>query len=136
MIFSRAMKIAARLLLAIALLLPFRGAVAVAGILCHSSPEQPVAAAAQHGHHDHGTHDAFAPHDHVPPASGATGSQDPGTVASSCSFCTSACSSPLLPSATVTIHDPGAAGIGPPSVGQPGYASATVGPIERPPRTA
>ena len=59
------MKFAARLLLAVALLLPFRGAVAAAGLLCHMGGSSPTTVSQAHEPGDRGhAHAATGYHQH------------------------------------------------------------------------
>ena len=143
------MKFAAHLLLAVALLLPFRGAVAAAGLLCHMGGSSPATvsqalepgdrghAHAATGYHQHGDEARPASEDHarhganddLPRATGAAGS------ASMCDLCSSVCAAPALPShcAQLVVLLP-ATGERFPSVSPP-RAAPTFGGLERPPRS-
>ena len=143
------MKSAARILLVVALLLPFRGAVAAAGLLCHMGGSSSATVSQAHepgdrghahaatGYHQHGSemgsatedHDRHGVNDNV--ASG-TGTAD---SASMCDLCSSVCAAPALPSnaAQLVVLLP-ATGERFPSVRPPRVAPA-IGGLERPPRS-
>ena len=143
------MKFAARLLLVVALLLPFRGAVAAIGVLCHmggsssATMSQPHApgdhghAHAAAGYHQHGDEARPASEDHarhganddLPRATGAAGN------ASMCDLCSSVCAAPALPShcAQLVVLLP-ATGERFPAVSAP-HPAPTFGGLERPPRS-
>jgi hypothetical protein len=143
------MKSAARLLLVVALLLPFRGAVAAIGLLCHMGGSSSATVSQAHepgdrghahattGYHQHGDkarpaledHARHGVNDDMPSASGTAGS------ASMCDLCSSVCAAPALPShsAQLVVLLP-ATGERFPSVSPP-RAAATFGGLERPPRS-
>jgi hypothetical protein len=143
------MKSAARLLLVVALLLPFRGALASAGLLCHMGSSSSATVSQAHepgdrghahaatGYHQHGDEARPASQDHdrhgvngdVPGGTGTVGS------ASMCDLCSSVCAAPALPSHAVqlVVLLP-ATGERFPSVRPPRVAPA-LGGLERPPRS-
>lgn len=144
------MKSAARLLLVVALLLPFRGVVAAAGVLCHVGGSSPATVGQAHEpgdrgdahaatvHYERGDESGPADENHahhgviepLPLVSGTPGS------ASMCDLCSSVCAAPALPG-----HDTQLVAVVPatgerfPSVSPP-RAAATFGGLERPPRSA
>jgi hypothetical protein len=143
------MKSAARLLLVVALLLPFRGVLASTGFLCHLSGSSPATVIQAHepgdrgdahavtGYHQHGDETGPASEDHarhgvnddVPLVTGTAGS------ASMCDLCSSVCAAPAIPShsAQLVVLLP-ATGERFPSVSPPRLAP-TLGGLERPPRS-
>lgn len=143
------MKSAARLLLVVALLLPFRGALAAAGLICHmGSPSSATVSQAHEsgdrghahaatGHHQHGDEARPASQDHAP--HGAIGdfadATGPAGGASACDLCSSVCAAPPLPShaAQLAVLLP-ATGERFPAVSPPRLAP-TLGGLERPPRS-
>ena len=98
------MKSGVRLLLIVALLLPFRGALAIAGGFCHVLPlpeavatDDRQASAASHGAghvaHVHHGHDApISENGHALPA-----------VDAACNLCSAICGAPPLPGTTVSV---------------------------------
>jgi len=129
------MKFSAPLLLFVALLLPFRGAMAVTGMLCHSGLEPLTTLTAVQ--HSHGEHDG-AGHEHAGHGANQHADHDSGTSndhTASCNLCSSICGAPPLPSAGVALHDllpPGAERF--PATASPHAWFALSGP-ERPPRS-
>ena len=143
------MKSAARLLLVVALLLPFRGALAAAGLLCHMGSSSSATVSEAHepgdrghaqaatGFHQHGDEARPASQDHarhgvnddVPSGTGTVGG------ASTCDLCSSVCAAPPLPShaAQLAVLLP-ATGERFPAVSPPRLAP-TLGGLERPPRS-
>ena len=128
------MKHSVRLMLFVALLLPFRGALAVSGWLCHvdMSPSTAVTAyqssavpMADMNHDvDHGgCHGAAETGDH-------TSSHNPA-----CDLCSSICGAPAFPSSDAQFRGlmpPGAERFA--AIARP-HAEFAVGGLERPPRT-
>jgi hypothetical protein len=124
------MKLAARLLLAIALLLPLRSAMAIAGLLCHASGASAVAAASDDHPHSADVDQHVSQSAHHQHEGDKRSASD-----SSCSLCTSACSAPPLRSTVELAHlleSDGTEGF-PPL--RPGPATGSTGAPERPPRT-
>ena len=143
------MKSAARLLLLVALLLPFRAALAAAGLLCHMGSSSSATVSQVHepgdrghahaatGYHQYGDEARPASQDHahhgvdddVPSGTGTVGS------ASTCDLCSSVCAAPPLPShaAQLAVLLP-ATGERFPAVSPPRLAP-TLGGLERPPRS-
>lgn len=137
---SRPMKLGVRLLLLVAVLLPFRGAMAVAAGLCHADMRTAeISAAAQAGHHDQGAqhhaHDDLqpAPEHRAGPEGG--GDQGHGTSGLTCNFCAAVCGAPPLPTGSVTVHALLPTGAERFAAGVPPCPSAAFGAPERPPRT-
>lgn len=107
----RAVKSSAILFLAVALLLPFRGALAAAGLLCHAgslaqtTAVQPADAGGRSGphadaeYHDHGAAMHFASGGHAAHGESAAPADDAGAAsgASTCDLCASVCASPPIP---------------------------------------
>lgn len=143
------MKSAARLLLVVALLLPFRGVLASSGMLCHMGGSSPATVSQAHepgdrghahaatGYHQHGGETGSATEDHaqhgvnddVPRVTGTAGS------ASMCDLCSSVCAAPALPShAAQLVAVLPATGERFPAVRPPRVAPA-LGGLERPPRS-
>jgi hypothetical protein len=125
------MRFAARILLIVALLLPFRGALAAAGLFCHDSGERQHGAAHVHVHHDHAA-DA---------GTGGGAVSDSGehgewpAKSASCSLCSSVCSTPPVPSASADVFRPSVArGERFPALAPPRFTVA-LGGVERPPRS-
>jgi hypothetical protein len=143
------MKSAARLLLVFALLLPFRGAVASAGVLCHMGGSSPTTAVQAHepgdrgdahavtGYHQHGDETGPAPEDHVLHGANDNLALATGTAASAsmCDLCSSVCAAPALPSQPpqLVVLLP-VTGERFPSFSPPRLAP-TLGGLERPPRS-
>jgi hypothetical protein len=130
------MKSSVRLLLFVALLLPFRGALAVSGWLCHTGMPSTASAAV----HAHG-HGHASPADASPDASrdGCAGMDGgPGQVGAdtaSCNQCSSICGAPAFPSggsALAALTPQGATRFAPV---EPPRAEFASGGLERPPRT-
>jgi hypothetical protein len=132
----------------VALLLPVRGAVATAGVLCHLGGFSPATVGQAHepGHggdahaataHRHGDESGAANEDHA-----GHGVDDhphlvagTGTSASMCDLCSSVCAAPALPGhSTQLVALAPATGERFPSVSPPRVA-ATFGGLERPPRS-
>jgi hypothetical protein len=104
-------KSSAVLFLVVALLLPFRGALAAAGLLCHAGNFAPVVAVQPsnaEGHdepnvvsHDdgHGPAMHFASGGHAPHGESAAPADDAGAAggATTCDLCASVCASPPIP---------------------------------------
>ena len=129
------MRSSVRLVLFVALLLPFRGALAVSGWLCQTDvPSSAPLTAPAHSHHSApiaDTSDADRGGCH---GGGEHGTQ-PHSGSSSCHLCSSVCGAPAVASASAQFHGmppPGAerfAAIAPPRV------EFAFGGLERPPRT-
>jgi hypothetical protein len=143
------MKSAARLLLVVALLLPFRGALAAAGLLCHMGGSSPATVSQAHepgdrgyshaanGHRHHGddTRPASKDHAHHEAIDDSPDATGPAGGASTCDLCSSVCAAPPLPShsAQLAVLLP-ATGERFPAVSPPRLAP-TLGGLERPPRS-
>jgi hypothetical protein len=119
-------------LLVVALLLPFKGALAAVGTFCHLGSSQPVSAsAAPHGH-DGATHHGHADHHG---ADVAVDHQQPAGTGSSCAVCSAVCGAPPLPAAGGSWDPPFLSGDDRfPPLAKP-RASAVHDGLERPPRT-
>ena len=119
------MKSSVRLLLLVALLLPFRGALAVSGWLCHTGMPStaPMAASVSHDADQDGCHGA------------GDAPAQPAADTASCHLCSSICGAPAVPSGASHL-----AGVVPqgatrfPAVAPPRAEFASGG-LERPPRT-
>ena len=128
------MKDPVRFLLFVALLLPFRSALAVTGMLCHQGlPTTSSVAMHQSG----GEHDAGM-HQHAQHGHGHDGAHDDGqqpSQSASCELCSSICGTPPLPSEAVAFRGllpSGAERFAPIA---PPHAEFALGGLERPPRT-
>ena len=128
------MRNAARLLLVLALLLPFRGALAAAGTFCHEADAPPTAAAHVHAHHDHAVDAVPAAHDvaHALPAVPDSGASSAGA----CTVCCPSCSAPGLPVASDGLHVIHPAGAERFPALPIERAAVLSGRLERPPRTS
>jgi hypothetical protein len=129
------MRSCARLLLFVALLLPFRGALAVSGWLCHSDmTSSPAVAHAQHAGTSavgHESEDA----DHGGCHGASEGQDHPGNHTPSCNLCSSICGAPAFPSS-----GPDLAGLPPPPAERftalaPPRTEFALGVLERPPKS-
>jgi hypothetical protein len=145
------MRLGFRLLLLVALLLPFRGAMAVAGVLCHGGGTLPATAATAHHHeggHEHaGTsgahgHDAPAPTDgqaasgHGHAHGSASIADAPSGGDASCPFCSAVCGAPPLPATGSIVPAPLPAGAERfPALASPRPTGAFPA-LDRPPRNA
>ncbi len=127
------MKIGIRLLLLVALLLPFRGAMAVAGVLCHADLGT-GAVLTTLGPHD--VHEAGG-HAHDDNAGGHS-EHDQGSAPTSppCDFCSAICAAPPLPVSTVGVPALLPSGAERFPALSPPRSTATFGAPERPPRAA
>ena len=132
------MKRAAHILLLVALLLPFRGAMAAGGMLCHSGGGSPPAAAqtmaSEHSHESHQVSDVHK-HGHGEHARSAKADSHSGTDSPSCNLCSAVCSAPPLPSPGIGLNafpPPGAERF--PATSSVCSTVALDG-LERPPRT-
>jgi len=137
---SAAMKQAARILLLIALLLPFRGAMAAGGLLCHSGSgshpavTQSMASEPVHDHRQVAAEHAHG-HGHGESAHATMADSDAGPDAPSCNRCAAVCSAPPLPSPEFGLN------AFPPSGAERFPATSSVcstvalDGLERPPRT-
>jgi hypothetical protein len=114
------MKPSVPILLLVALLLPFKGAMAAMGVLCHTTSAPPAVAAPAPTGHD-------CAHD-------GAGDAAPEQVPS-CSVCASICAAPSLPATPVVLHGMDrAAGERFPALATP-RARFAAGGLERPPRS-
>lgn len=126
------------LLLLVALILPFKGALAAAGMFCHASSPVPVSSIAATDH----DHAGMSGHDHGPRAA-ADGEHGGGAhehgggplPVSSCTICSAVCSAPPLPSAGLALAPLSAPGAERFPALAPPRPSAVAGGLERPPRT-
>lgn len=149
------MRFGVRFLLLVALLLPIRGAMAVAGVLCHGGPAMPAAAMGQlhdgghahgvaHGHAEvgalpsHADADASAEDGHARAPAGALAGT-PGDDAfggATCPFCSAVCGAPPLPRTGPSVHAMTPSGAERfPALPAP-RALAAFGAPERPPRAS
>lgn len=125
------------LMLLVALILPFKGTMATAGMFCHLGSDLPMSVIVQpHKHH------ADTPHDHAHSAGAEVASQsgvhdDVGLtpVSSSCTICSAMCSAAPLPAAGFSSDSLSAAGSERFPALVPSRLNAVSGGIERPPRT-
>ena len=120
------------LLLLVALLLPFKGALAAAGVFCHLGSSQPIGAIVTPHHHeavaDHGHGDHHASHV-------AVDDNQPSPTGASCAICSAVCGAPPLPVAATSLHAPLPSGAERfPPLASPRSSSRSEG-LERPPRT-
>ena len=128
-----------RLLLIVALLLPFRNAMAVGGMLCHGNANHhsfataAVAIPATHAHAAKAALDGHH-HDHSPVKPVAADSHS-GDDSAACNLCSAVCSAPPLPSPGLAVHAllPLGAERFPATV--PALSSVSLDGLERPPRT-
>lgn len=143
------MKSSARILLIVALLLPFRSALAMTGMFCHSGlPALPSPTAIHQGHgvhdaalhhaalHHAGLHDAGL-HDAVDHASSSHDGHHglSSNATPSCNLCSGICGAPPLPATQAVLHAPLPAGAERfPPMALPRVMFASSGP-ERPPRS-
>jgi hypothetical protein len=130
------MKSSVRLLLFVALLLPFRGALAVSGWLCQTDlPSSASMTAHAHEHRTAPVADPSGDADHGGCHGGGEHGAQPHSGSSSCHLCSSVCGAPAVASTSAQFHGmppPGAerfAAIAPPRV------EFAFGGLERPPRT-
>ena len=127
------------LLLLVALLLPFKGAMAAVGVFCHLGSAQPLSAIVAHMHDRHaaGEHSHHEHRQHAGDASHTQHTGDDGQPASdvSCAYCSAICGAPPLPAAytsVVEVLPVGAERF--PALTQP-RLSAVLDGLDRPPRT-
>jgi hypothetical protein len=124
------------LILLIAVILPFKGAMAAAGMFCHLGTGQ-IAEAAQAAQH-HAVVDqaqTTEPHHDAAHAGGSSTDGSPTQASSSCAICSAFCSSPPLPAAGIQAVPPGASAAERfPPLAVP-RSSTVVSGLERPPRT-
>lgn len=128
------MKRCVLLLLFVALLLPFRGALAVTGMLCHQGLPLTSLVTTQPsiGEHEVGVHQ------HVHHGTGHDGGHHDGQApdqTASCDLCLSICGAPPFPAGVVML--PGLLPCGAerfPAIAPP-HAEFALGGLERPPRT-
>lgn len=126
------------LLLLMALILPFKGAMAAAGMFCHLGSDLPMSAIVQpHQHHAGG-----ADHDHArgngtynDAQSGVHDDSGPSPGSSSCTICSAVCSAPPLPPAGVSWQPLAPTGAERFPALAPPRPSAVSSGLERPPRT-
>ena len=136
---SSSMKFGVRILLLVAVLLPFRGAIAGGGVHCPDSGNHlSVAAAAQampatHSHESHAAPGA-QPHDHSAVRL-VVAELHHGDDSAACNLCSAVCSAPPLPSPGLAVHAllPLGAERFPATV--PSLSSVSLDGLERPPRT-
>lgn len=103
------MRFGIRLLLFVALLLPFRGAMAVAGAWCHDPAAVPAIASANASHHGTAADVVHAPdaaghHGHAHHAPTGDGSGPLSAPGASCTFCLALCAAPPLPGSPAAFH--------------------------------
>jgi hypothetical protein len=135
---SPAMKFGVRLLLLVALLLPFRGALAVGGLLCHGSANHhSVAAAVQAtpAMHLHQSHTVPAGHHHDQSAVQlVVADSHSGDDSAACNLCSAVCSAPPLPSPGLAVHALLPIGAERFPATAPSHSSVSLDGLERPPR--
>jgi len=124
------------LILLMALILPVKGAMAAAGMFCHSgSTSSHDARTSQYHAVDHGQSHHHHHGDGNEPSEPRTGDGMPSPALASCTVCSAVCSSPPLPAAPIVLlSPPSTAGESFPPVAVP-RTSAVIGGLERPPRT-
>ena len=124
------------LILLMALILPVKGAMAAAGMFCHSgSTSSHDARTSEHHAVDHGQSHHHHHGDGNEPSEPRTGDGMPSPTLASCTVCSAVCSSPPLPAAPIVLlSPPSTAGESFPPVAVP-RTSAVIGGLERPPRT-
>lgn len=133
------MRLAARLLLLVALLLPFRGALAVAGGWCHAVGEEAASAATvSHDHNAHAHHDHARGHGNAHERHAGDGQplEANDLTTASCTFCTAVCAAPPLPAGGVLVHALLPIGAERFPALAPPCSTATFGALDRPPRSA
>ena len=121
-------------MLFVALLLPFRGALAVTGMLCHQglASTSSVAMPEVGGDHDGDMHQHAL---HGQGHDGGNNDGHAGKQSSSCGLCSSICGAPPLPADEIAFSGllpPGAERFAPIA---PPHAEFALGGLERPPRT-
>lgn len=124
------------LILLVALTLPFKGAMAAAGMLCHLGSAQPVSGIVQPHEHHSDVHQNHAEHHAVDGDSqgGAQGDARLIPASSSCAICSAVCSAPPLPAASIDFYAPSQDAERFPALSPP-HPSAVQSGLERPPRT-
>lgn len=133
------MKFGVRLLLLVALLLPFRGAMAVGGLLCHGGAKHHSSAAAaqatpaMHSHESHAV-PAGHHHEHSSVQLVLTDSHS-GDDSAACNLCSAVCSVPPLPSPGLAVHALLPVGAERFPTTAPSHSSVSLDGLERPPRT-
>jgi hypothetical protein len=130
-------KLRVPLMLMVALILPFKGAMAAAGMFCHLGSAQPVSAIVQpHKHHGE-AHQDHAEHRTVDGESQSHTEDDAPLIpaSSSCAICSAVCSAPPLPANGIAFHVPPASGAERFPALSPPRLSAVQSGLERPPRT-
>ena len=125
------------LLLLVALILPFKGTMAAAGMFCHLGSDLPMSAIVQPHQHP-----AAAEHDHAHGHAADSATQSgvhhdggPNPLSSSCTICSAVCSAPPLPPAGLSLQLPVPAGAERFPALAPPRPSAVASGLERPPRT-
>ena len=133
------MKFGIRLLLIVALLLPFRSAMAVGGMLCHDNANHHSFAAtarAMPATHSHELNAALDGHHHdhgaVHPVVADSHSGDDSAA---CNLCSAVCSAPPLPSPGLAVHGLLPLGAERFPATAPSVSSVSLDGLERPPRT-
>lgn len=125
------------LMLLVALILPFKGAMAAVGMFCYMGSSQPISAAMQPDQHRAGM--AQDQTERVAPASdaksAAPGDAGPMPAMSSCAICAAVCSAPPLPAPGIAFHaDAPSSAERFPALATPRPSTAQSG-LDRPPRT-
>jgi hypothetical protein len=125
------------LILLVALILPFKGAMAAAGMFCHLGSAQPMSAIVQPHQHHAEAHQNHAEH-HAPDDVSQSDAEDGARLipaSSSCTICSAVCSAPPLPANGIAFHAPPPSGAERfPALSLPRPSAAQSG-LERPPRT-
>ena len=126
------LKAKVRFLLVVALLLPFKGALAAVGVFCHLGSAQPISAIVAPHSHDDVAHHGHAEHH----GADVTVDDDrPTGTGSSCAVCSAVCGAPPLPVAGGSLHLPSMPEAQRfPPLATPRASSVPDG-LERPPRT-
>jgi hypothetical protein len=139
---DQAMKNLKFLLLIVALLLPFRGAMAAVGMYCHLGSSDAMSTIVEAHHHDAGIsgHDAANGGGHAHHEAGASApheadSDSPPPLADTCAYCAASCAAAPLVPASLTMNAPILSGAERfPALATPHLHSVSDG-LERPPRT-
>jgi hypothetical protein len=122
------------LVLLIALLLPVRGALAGAGLLCHTGSASSHAHAVAPGEHVH-SHSGTVSHDTASMQHVHDGASQALPGAGTCTWCSAVCASPMVPTgeSAASLVPPPHLQLFPPVV-LPALSYLTLG-LERPPRS-
>jgi hypothetical protein len=124
------------LILLVALILPVKGAMAAAGMLCHLGSAQAMTAILQPHQHHAEAHQNHAEHHALDGDSQSDAEDDARLIpASSCAICSAVCSAPPLPANGIAFHATAPSGAERFPALSPPRPSAVHSGLERPPRT-